>query len=159
MGEERGGKLKHREAARLLLLDSGGKVLLFRYTTQLMPSLAEKGVKSFWGSLGGAVEAGETFEEAALRELAEETGLRGVDVGQSVAYREFPMEFGESWVLAVEHYFAVRVGDFTPDFSGFTALEREVVAAHRWWSAAEIAASHELIFPDGLDRLLQQLNR
>jgi 2,3-bisphosphoglycerate-dependent phosphoglycerate mutase len=159
MEEAQGEKLKRREAARLLILDSAGRVLLFRYTTQLMPSLAEKGIEAFWGSLGGAVEPGETFEEAAARELTEETGLRGVDVGRSVACREFPMEFGESWVWAVEQYFVVRVGEFTPDFSGFTALEREVVVAHRWWSAAEIAASHELIFPDGLDRLLEELNR
>jgi len=94
-----------------------------------------------------------------VRELAEETGLTGFTVGPCVARREFKMELGAQKVFAVEHYFAIEVGDITPDVSGFTALEREIVLGWRWWSAKAVAASAELIFPEKLDLLLRDLDR
>jgi dATP pyrophosphohydrolase len=35
----------------------------------------------YWHCVAGALEPGESFAQAAARELAEETGLRGVEVG------------------------------------------------------------------------------
>jgi 8-oxo-dGTP diphosphatase len=54
-----------------------------------------------WGFPGGGVEAGETFEEAAYRELAEETGVR-LD-GQLQLFDEFlcPVSGGVAVPVAV----------------------------------------------------------
>jgi probable phosphoglycerate mutase len=151
--------LPRREAARLLLLNDAEEVLLFRYSTRLAPHLEARGHRHFWGSLGGAVEAGESFDAAARRELAEETGLAGVEPGPIVAKREFPMQFGEEWVFAVERYYAIRAGAFAPDTRGLTELERKDVLGWRWWSAREIAASEEAIFPEALESMLESLPR
>ena len=61
-----------RPAARILLVDRsgdapGGHVLLFRFTPDDRPP--------FWVTPGGAVDCGESYEQAAKRELLEEVGL------------------------------------------------------------------------------------
>jgi len=59
-------------------------------------------------NIDDAVEQGESFERAAIRELREETGLIREDVGSCVAQRAFEMMLpnGEK-VHAQEHFFPV----------------------------------------------------
>lgn len=54
--------LVERPTARLVVLDSADRILLFRATNEEEPS-------PFWFTPGGGVEDGETYEEAAHREL------------------------------------------------------------------------------------------
>jgi len=154
-----GRTLERRPAARLLPLDAENRVLLFRYSTRLSPIFEEQGYPHFWGSIGGALEAGETFDAAARRELAEETGLAGVEIGDIVFSREFPMQLGADWFQADERFYAIRAGEFSPDTRGFTDMERSDVLGWKWWSAAEIATTEELVFPEALDWLLERLRR
>jgi 8-oxo-dGTP pyrophosphatase MutT (NUDIX family) len=95
------------------------------------------------------LEPGEDFAAGARRELAEETGLTVEDLGPELARRAYAMrapETGEP-VDVEERYFALRVATFDLADAGWTDLEREVVAGHRWWSAAEIAAAEATIYP------------
>jgi hypothetical protein len=43
------------------------------------------------------------------------------------------------------------------DITGWTDLERRYISEHRWWTAAEIAATAETVYPDGLADLLTGL--
>lgn len=56
-----------------LLLLAGTSVLLFNNENKLL--LVHRADTNDWGVPGGYIEIGETFEEAAKREVAEETGL------------------------------------------------------------------------------------
>src|SRR5215472_16714927 len=56
-----------RLAARVILLDPGDRVLLMRYDD---PPPGGR----HWATPGGGLDPGEDYPEAALRELAEETG-------------------------------------------------------------------------------------
>src|SRR5688572_18336990 len=90
-------KPRDRPTARVLLLDSAGRLLLFRFEPGNQPPL--------WATPGGGLEPGEDFPEGARRELREETGL-DLDCGTEVACRivEFVTPDGET-VVADERYF------------------------------------------------------
>jgi len=143
--------MRRRPAARLLVVDPQGRVLLFRFAFADGPLSG----LVFWATPGGELEPGETFEDGALRELAEETGLVIDHPGPQIDRREFLMRAPEGEeVLAEERYFIVRVAPFAVADSGWTELERRVVTEHRWWSPAEIDAAEEKIFPQDLTALL-----
>jgi 8-oxo-dGTP diphosphatase len=142
--------LAERPAARILLMDPAGRVLLFRFVATDRPP--------FWATPGGAVDPGESYQEAARRELIEETGIHA-DPGPEIFQRlvEFVTLEGVP-VTADERYFLVRVDSADIDTAGHTELERRVMQHWQWFDRAAIAAHHELIYPEDLAEILSGLN-
>ena len=138
-----------RPAARILLTDDADRILLFRFDPADRPP--------FWVTPGGALDAGESYEAAARRELREETGL-DLDCGPQVAQRrvEFTTVEGVP-VSADERYFRVRTPSAAVDTAGHTPLERQVMTSWRWFTRAEVAAHDEPIFPADLIAILDSL--
>lgn len=149
--------LPRREAARALIVNPKGEALLMQYAGGLSPHFLALGHHHFWATPGGALKEGESFEAALRREVREETGLIVAgDPGPVVATREFPMELGDDWQQAVERYYLIRAEEFSPTPQNLTPEEKLHTLGWRWWSADEIAASQELIFPEGLEALLRK---
>jgi 8-oxo-dGTP diphosphatase len=140
-----------RPAARILLLDRAGRVLLFRFDPADRPP--------FWCTPGGAVDPGETHAEAARRELLEETGI-AADPGPEIAQRTADFITIEGVpVTADERYYLIHVdGDEREvpivDTSLHTELEREVMRSWRWFDRDELAALAEMYFPEDLFALV-----
>ena len=141
-----------RQGARAVLLDPADRILLVRF---------EFPTRSLWAAPGGGVEPGETHEHAIVRELEEEVGLVGFELGPWIWTRKhvFPFESG-LWDGQVERYMLVRTHAFEPA-PRFTPdeLAAEFVTAVRWWTPAELTASDELFAPRRLPELVATLLR
>ena len=141
-----------RLAARVLVLDPDGHVLLMR---GFDPSRPEAG--SWWLTPGGGVDAGESLEDAARRELREETGLEVDAVGAPVFERRVLFDFEADSFDQTEHFFCVRAERFTITRAGWTDLEQRSFLEHRWWSTDELAVTAETIYPEDLVERLTRL--
>ncbi len=139
--------LRLRRAARLIVLDLTGRVLLFRYDVPGRPP--------FWVTAGGECEPGEGFEDAARRELLEETGIIA-DPGNEIAQMtpQFITVQGEP-VQADERFFLVRVAEARIDTSRHTATEQALMTQHRWFTLKELANWHEPVFPVELAAMIR----
>ena len=149
--------MRVRPSSRLLVIDASDRVLLFRF----VHSGGALAGQDFWATPGGGVEDNETFEQAAIRELEEETGIRVDDVGGEVACRQVVLQLPDGeHVIADERYFVVKVeGDAVVSRGGWTELETTVVAAWRWWSEGELAQASAIIWPENLVAMLNTATR
>lgn len=134
-----------RRCSKVLLLDEGERVLLFSGIDRTKPDLSP-----WWFAVGGALEEGETAEQAAVRETYEETGLTIADPGPVVFTRQFTWEFEGATYDQTEWFFVVRTPSFEPSQTGWTATEAATIRAHRWWSIAELRSATDVVFPEDL---------
>ncbi len=138
---------KARPAARLLMVDPDGHILLFRFTP-------DKG-RPFWATPGGACDPGEDYATAALREMEEETGW-SLEPGPEIAQRtvEFITLEGEP-VWSDERYFFIRVPERSVRIDGHTVLEQRVMTHHHWWHPTDIRQSDERIYPEDIVEMVE----
>lgn len=143
--------MRKRPTARVILVDNHERVLLFRF---VFTEGALAGTE-FWATPGGAVDEDETFEQAARRELFEETGIRVEDVGIHVQEREFEMTMpdGEQ-VIAEERLYLIRAEN--PELTSANQTEEEslILANHRWWHLHELKSTSDKVYPEDLHELL-----
>lgn len=103
----------------VLVRDGGGRILLGHRV--------KPGEPAVWSFPGGSVEAGESFEAAAVRELREETGL---EAGAADVVGLFLSPGPTPWLTVVT---------VARDVLGEPRrTEPEIHAEWRWWSPGEL---------------------
>ncbi len=134
-----------RVSARVLPVCPDGEVLLLQ---DLDP--ADPGVLR-WGTIGGALDPGETHEQAAVREMFEETGLAIDAADLTLPFHRSTREF--SWdnvrYRSDNTWFAVPLArDVEVSFDHLVPEEVDTVVAWGWWSPEALASDGGAVAED-----------
>lgn len=139
---------------RVLLVDTDDRLLLFRDSDPgILP------LPTFWITTGGGVDPGETDLEAAVREVAEETGLAisEADLVGPLAERIVVHGYSDVVTTQDEQFWFVRCAPFEVSTDGHTEDELATMTSHHWWTRAEIEQTDEDLWPRNLLTIWDQV--
>jgi 8-oxo-dGTP pyrophosphatase MutT (NUDIX family) len=134
-----------RVSARVLPVSPDGEVLLLQDQDPTYPGVLR------WGTIGGALDPGETHEQAAVRELYEETGLVLDPAALTPAFHRGTRAFSWAGVayLSDNTWFATRMArDVEVTFDHLVPEEVGNVFAWGWWTPEALAADGGAIADD-----------
>jgi 8-oxo-dGTP pyrophosphatase MutT (NUDIX family) len=144
-----------RPTARLLVVDADERVLLFSST--------DAAGGTWWFTPGGGVHRGETVTQAAVRELAEETGYAcpEAELGSVIATSTALWKGAHDGTLflGTHSFFFLRVAQPVIDTDGQEEFERTFITGHRWWTLDELRKTTDDVRPPTLADLLGRLLR
>jgi 8-oxo-dGTP pyrophosphatase MutT (NUDIX family) len=142
--------MRERLTARVLLLDPDGRVLLMKGRLPGRPD-----GPSFWYSIGGGVEEGETLQQAAAREIVEETGLTDAVLGPTVWRDEVILrDIEHEKRLFKQYYVVAHTAGGDPSREGWLPHERLLTDDMRWWTLDELQLTDDTVYPIGMAVLL-----
>jgi 8-oxo-dGTP pyrophosphatase MutT (NUDIX family) len=148
-----GPPVVRRAVARLVVLDADGRILLLHTRDLGNPAFGTS-----WELPGGGLEPGETFAEAAIRELREETGIRITPdrVGEPTWQRDASYLYRGVRRVQHEMIAAVQLSRPAPEVLGIYRQDFEGTDhfGFRWWRMADIVTSPEWFYPRRLPALL-----
>jgi 8-oxo-dGTP pyrophosphatase MutT (NUDIX family) len=142
-----------RDAVRVVLADASGRVLLFHMETEDVPG-------GWWELPGGGIDPAESYLEAAVRELREESGLivEPARIGPPRWRRDSTWRSHGERRLQHEVVVFAQVEEDQPSIVdvGRSGTEAEDYVTARWWQVAEVIQSQERFYPGRLPELLPQ---
>ena len=140
-----------RDVVRVVLADASGRVLLLLMETEDVPG-------GWWELPGGMIERDESYQEAAVREIREETGLvlDPAQVGPPTWRRDSTWHSRGLRRLQHEVVVFARVASTQPtvEDGGRSREEREAFMTYRWWRVSEITHSQKRFYPGRLPEFL-----
>ena len=140
----------HRIAARLLPVSPDGRVLLLQAQDPARPG------DLHWISVGGAVDPGESHEQAAVRELFEETGIE-IPTDQvlgPIGTGVHPFSWNGQDYVSHSTFLAVPLEEGVDvHFDGLDAGEVGNIFRAEWWTPDALEADGSAASPDMPDMM------
>ena len=117
--------------------------------------MTESSTGSYASAHTGDVRHGRSVVAAAVREIAEETGLAidESDLVGPLATRAVVHGYSDVVTTQDELFWFVRCAAFEVSTAGHTEVELATMTAHRWWTRAELEATDEDVWPRDLLRI------
>jgi 8-oxo-dGTP pyrophosphatase MutT (NUDIX family) len=147
-----------RNVTRAVVLDVDDRVLLFHTRDPTYPELG-----TWWELPGGGIEPGETYREAAVRELQEEAGLTVApdQVGTPNWRRRATFRYRGERRISNEVIVLVRLAVPGPPVDGGARVgfEAEDFFGFRWWPVTEVFGNPDRFYPGRLAQLLEPFLR
>ncbi|MCW2804926.1 MAG: hypothetical protein JWN06_3143 [Propionibacteriaceae bacterium] len=140
---------KARSTVRVIMVNADNETLLFEDSDPGLPEFR------WWVTPGGGIDPGESEVDAAVREVAEETGylMPPEHLLGPVARRHILHGYSDQVIEQDEAFFFARVANFDVDIAGHTEEEQLTLQQSRWWSADELARTDAWIWPAELLQL------
>jgi 8-oxo-dGTP diphosphatase len=138
-----------RRSARALLTDPAGRALLIRVHDDVALDATDP-VTDYWITVGGGVEAGESLEDAVVREVFEETGHVIASPGPRIWLRRHSLTDALGTTrTSEEHYYWCPLPSADVSERGWTEHERRYHQEFRWWDLDDPGLRHVRVFPGG----------
>lgn len=142
-----------RQVVRLVVLDAQQSILLFHTRDPGHPELG-----MWWELPGGGIDPGESYLDAAVRELREETGIvvSPAQVAAPTWRRTATFRYRQERRVQHEVVALVRLPGPGPDVDETerSEYEKEDYVGFRWWPIADVTGSAERFYPGRLPTLL-----
>jgi len=141
-----------RVGARVLLLDHQDRILLMHARDPDDPD------HHWWELPGGGLDDGESLEQAAVREVAEETGIQLDQLGPCLWIRESRFRYRNRNHHRIDHVFLARTG--APSATTSTKPsdnEKLGLIEHSWFTTHELHQCTDKLLPAQLPTLLDAI--
>jgi 8-oxo-dGTP pyrophosphatase MutT (NUDIX family) len=138
------GTTMHRVTARVLPVDPSGRVLLLHGWEPNNPG------RTYWFTIGGALDEGEDHADAAVRELFEEVGITITrdELTAPLGVWDNAFAWGDWQVEQTETWFAVAAEPTEANFAGLDAVERDTIDRAAWWTPDDLDRDGTAVIPE-----------
>ena len=138
-----------RNSVRVLLLNEKNDLLLMCAEDPKTRSVNGTAHKRFWYCVGGQIEENESLEQAAFREIHEETGIpeNAVTLGPIVWFGEFDLVLNGILTHLKQTFIVATTTQEETFLHKPDEWEQQVVKNMGWFTFSKIQESKEPIFP------------
>lgn len=151
--------LPTRVSVKVLLLNDRNELLLLCADDPKTTQADGKYNGPFWFLVGGEIEEGESFQEAALREIDEEVGLKKSDIelGPVVWFGEYDLILNGVLTHLKQTFIVARTKSKKVFFNNLTAWEKSTLKKVEWFSLEKMHKTCEAIYPASLKQHLPDI--
>ncbi|MCB9493151.1 MAG: NUDIX domain-containing protein [Epsilonproteobacteria bacterium] len=151
--------LATRKSIKVLLLNNKNELLML-YTDDPKTTASDGTYHGpFWQMIGGSLEADETLEDAALREIYEETGIPATEItlGPIVWIGEFELVLSGTHTLLKQQFIVAHTTKQNVNLENLTDAEKMVIKKIAWLSLEQMAKCKYIIYPIGITEYLPNI--